>query len=151
MSAFSKPAMEEYIARHGVQAKPGIRELLADLRSRGIRTSIATASPMERALRYLGSVGLAESFDQICCTYDVPNGKPAPDVYLYAAKQLGLAPETCLALEDSPTGVESAWRAGCLSVMVPDQDQPSDATKALLFAKADRLDQVIGLLEWMNV
>ena len=56
----------------------------------------------------------------------VAEGKPSPDIYLYACKQLGLAPEECMAVEDSPNGVMSAYRAGCKGVMGPDQTRPDE-------------------------
>ena len=77
----------------------------------------------------------------------MPNGKPAPDIYLHGAASLGLPAESCLALEDSPTGILAAYRAGCVTVMVPDLDQPDGETEKLLSAKADSLLDVIGLLE----
>lgn len=55
----------------------------------------------------------------------VAKGKPEPDIYLYAAEKLGLAPENCIALEDSLNGIKSASSAGCKTVMVPDLDHPS--------------------------
>ena len=77
----------------------------------------------------------------------MPNGKPEPDIYLYGAACLNLRPEECLALEDSPTGILSAHRAGCLPVMIPDQDQPTEDTIQLLYAKADSLSDIISLLK----
>lgn len=61
----------------------------------------------------------------------VAEGKPSPDIYLYACGQLGLAPEECMAVEDSPNGVLSAYRAGCKVVMVPDQTQPDAELKSV--------------------
>ncbi|MBQ2920973.1 MAG: HAD family hydrolase, partial [Oscillospiraceae bacterium] len=77
---------------------------------------------------------------------DVPNGKPFPDIYLAGAAAIGVAPERCLAIEDSPTGLEAAWRAGCMGVFVPDQDQPDDVTLSRCFARADSLLDVMELL-----
>lgn len=139
--------MDAFIAKEGVIPKPGIRELLAYLHGRNIKTAIATSSPTERAKAHLGSVGLAEQFDAICSGHDVPNPKPAPDIYLHAAATLGLKAEECLALEDSPTGLLSAYRAGCAPVMIPDLDQPGEETLSILFAKADALTDIIDLLE----
>ena len=68
-------------------------------------------------------------------------------MHLHGAAQLGLKPEECLALEDSPAGLLSAHRAGCLPVMIPDQDQPDEKTLPLLYAKADSLTDIITLLE----
>jgi HAD superfamily hydrolase (TIGR01509 family) len=141
---------EEFIAANGIEVKPGAGELLDALRERKILTAIATAAPMERAQRYLAQTGLLEKFDQIVCTGNVKNGKPAPDVYLYASERLGLAPGECIAVEDSPRGVESAFRAGCFSVMVPDLDQPSEETKQFIHAKLKNLGQILDLIQYMQ-
>ena len=138
--------MDAYIAENGVEPKPGIRELLAFLRERGIATAITSSAPMDRIRSHLTQVGLADSFDRLCSGYDVPQGKPAPDIYLKGAAVLGLKPEECLALEDAPVGIEAAYRAGTFPVIVPDQDQPSAETLAKCFAKADSLLDVIELL-----
>ena len=139
--------MDAYVAVHGVDLKPGIRELLDFLRENHIPCAITTSSPMERIRSYLDFHGLTHRFDKLCTVYDVPMGKPAPDIYLHGAASLGLNPENCLALEDSPTGILAASRANCLSVMIPDQDQPDDAAAALLYAKADSLFDIISLLK----
>ena len=138
--------MDVYIEAHGIAPKPGIYELLAHLKENGIRCAITSSSPMENIHRHLSANGLLEAFDQLCSGYEVPNGKPAPDIYLYGAKRLGLKAEECLALEESPAGIESAYRAGCLPVMIPDQDQPGEQTLPLRYAKADSLTDVIELL-----
>lgn len=139
--------MDAYIAAHGVEPKPGIYELLQYLKERGIKAAITTSSPIERARRYLDSLDLTDKFDCLCSGYQVPKGKPEPDIYLYGAACLGLDPGACLAIEDSPAGILSAYRAGCMAVMVPDLDQPSEETKKLLFAQADSLQDVIDLIE----
>ncbi len=142
--------MDAFIEKEGVEAKAGVQELMAYLKENGIKAAIATSSPLERTEKYLQSVGLKDSFDKLISGYMVKKGKPEPDIYQLAAAELGLAPEECLALEDSPSGILSASRAGCFPVMIPDQDQPTEETEALLFAKADRLDQVIDLLRWFE-
>lgn len=142
-----KKLMNAFIEREGVEAKPGIRELLAYLKEQHIATAIVTASPPERALEHLTRVGLADGFDRILSCTMVKRGKPEPDVYLFAAAEMGVSPAQCITLEDSPNGLLSASRAGCHPVMIPDQDQPDEAVSRLLLAKADRLDCVIGLLK----
>lgn len=139
--------MDDFVEKEGVTLKPGIRELLAFLKEHGIKTAIATSSPIERTIKYLTSVGLQNSFDELVSGYMVEKGKPEPDIYLFAAEKLGTAPEKCMVLEDSPAGILAAYRAGCLPVMVPDQDEPDAETGALLYAKADSLLHVINLLE----
>ena len=139
--------MDAFVEQEGVTLKPGIHGLLAFLKEHGIKTAIATSSPMERTLLYLGSVGLQNSFDELVSGYMVEKGKPEPDIYLYAASELGLKPEECMVLEDSPTGILAAYKAGCVPVMVPDQDEPDEETKKMLYAVAESLYEVPLLLQ----
>lgn len=134
--------MEAYIECHGVDPKPGIFQLLECLEARGIPAAITSSSPPERIRRYLSRHGLDSRFRVLCSGHSVANGKPAPDIYLYGAAALGFRPEECLALEDSPAGIEAAARAGCITVMVPDLDQPNTDTLQLLHAVADCLADV---------
>ena len=138
--------MDAFVEKEGVTLKPGIHELLAFLKERGIKTAIATSSPMERTVLYLTSVGLQNSFDELVSGYMVERGKPEPDIYLYAAEKMGVKPEECMVLEDSPAGILAAHRAGCMPVMIPDQDEPDEETGKLLYAKAESLAAVISLL-----
>ena len=139
--------MDAYIAENGVDLKPGIRELLDYLHENNILCAITSSSPLDRIRNYLAFHGLDTRFDALCSGYSVPTGKPAPDIYLHGAASLGLKPEECLALEDSPAGIESAFRAGCFPVIIPDLDQPSEETLSRCFAKADSLADIIDLLE----
>ena len=142
--------MDAYIAENGVDVKPGIFELLTYLKDRGIRTAITSSSPLSRIREHLSRHGLDTRFDALCSGYDVPKGKPEPDIYLHGAASLGLKPEECLALEDAPTGILSAYRAGCLPVMIPDLDLPGEETRQLLYAQADSLLDIIHLIEMQN-
>lgn len=139
--------MESFIRENGVELKPGVFELLEELSRRGIQTAITSSSPMDRIRSYLSRHDLERRFDALCSGHDMARSKPAPDIYLHGAAILGLRPEECLALEDAPLGIEAAFRAGCIPVMIPDQDQPDKQTEEMLFAKADSLIDVIGLLK----
>ena len=139
--------MEAFIAEHGVEEKRGIRELLAHLKDKGIPCAITSSSSVPLIRRHLGDLGLLDGFTALCSGKDVPRGKPAPDIYLHGAAVLGLKPENCLAIEDSPAGIEAAWRAGCMSIIVPDQDQPGQEVLERCYAKADSLLDVIGLVK----
>ena len=138
--------MEAFIAANGVEEKRGIRELLAHLKENNIPCAITSSSSIPVIRRHLGSLGLLEGFTALCSGKDVPMGKPAPDIYLSGAATLGVAPDNCLAIEDSPAGIESAWRAGCMAIIVPDQDQPGDEVLSRAFAKADSLIDVMELI-----
>lgn len=138
--------MEAFIAEHGIEEKKGIRELLACLKEKGIPCAITSSSSIPLIRRHLGDLGLLDGFTALCSGKDVPRGKPAPDIYLHGAATLGIAPEDCLAIEDSPAGIEAAWRAGCMAVIVPDQDQPDGEVLSRSFARADSLLDVMELL-----
>lgn len=139
--------MSAYIEEHGVEPKPGIYALMDYLNERNIPCAVTSSSPVERIREYLAPLGLSQRFDKILSGHDVPRGKPEPDIYLHGAAALGLQPENCLALEDSPAGLLSAYRAGCLPVMIPDQDLPGKETLPLLYAKADTLADIISIIQ----
>lgn len=134
-----KRLMEEYIDAHGIELKPGCNELLTNLKEHGLRAAIATATDLPRTEKYLEMLGLRPYFTEIVCATMVKEGKPSPDIYQYACEQLGRKPEECIAVEDSPNGVLSAYRAGCKVVMVPDQTQPDEELMKLLYRKCDSL------------
>ena len=138
--------MEECLDKEGIQCKPGAVSLLTDLRKKGITTAVATATDLERAGKYLKKTGLDGYFDAVISAVMVEQGKPAPDIYLYACEQLGLAPENCMAVEDSPNGVMSAYRAGCKVVMVPDQTEADEELEKCLFARVSSLEEIASLV-----
>jgi len=138
--------MDAYVAIHGIAPKPGIYALMDCLEANHIPAAITSSSPMEAIRKHLAAANLLHRFQKLCSGHDVSSGKPAPDIYLLGAASLGLPPEDCLALEDSPTGILAAHRAGCLPVMVPDLDQPGETTIPLLYAKADSLTDIIDLI-----
>ena len=142
--------MDAYIDIHGVVPKPGVYELLDFLHQQGIPAAITTSSPMDRAERYLKPLDLWHRFDCICTGYDVMRGKPEPDIYLYGANCLGLPAEACLAIEDSPAGIQSAYRAGCMAVLVPDLDSADVQMRKQLFAEADSLHDIIHIICYIN-
>ncbi len=138
--------MDAYVEQNDIDLKPGIRELLDHLDSQGIPAAIASSSPIPRIRKYLSRHGLDTRFQALCSGRDMPVGKPAPDIYLCAAKAIGIPPQECLALEDASAGILSAHLAGCLPIMIPDQAQPNAETTALLYAKADSLTDIISLV-----
>ncbi len=138
--------MDAYIAEYGVEEKPGIRALLEALKEKNIPCAITSSSSIPVIRKHLGNLGLLEGFTALCSGKDVPMGKPAPDIYLAGAAAIGVPPENCLAIEDSPAGIEAAWRAGCKAIIVPDQDQPSEEVLSRCFARADSLFDVMELV-----
>ncbi len=138
--------MDAYVEKHGIEAKDGARVLLVYLKKNGYKVALATATAANRASQYLQRVGLLEFFDVVASARMVKNGKPKPDIYLYAAERLGLRPCECVALEDSVNGVRSAAAAGCKTVLVPDLDNPEKELKPLLYDTANGLSDVIRII-----
>ena len=78
--------------------------------------------------------GLDELLEKLSERGDmIKNGKPDPDMYITAAKQLGLECAECIALEDSPNGIRSAFDAGCKPIMIPDLSLPDEQTSQMLY------------------
>lgn len=139
--------MNEHIKKYGVEKKKGVDELLCYIKSAGLKCAVCTATDRQRTDWYLGMIGVADKFDDFITGDMIANGKPAPDTYLTGAAKLGLEPCECIALEDSPNGIQSAYDAGCLPVMIPDLSQPDEKLKEKLFAVCDDLTGVIGVIE----
>jgi beta-phosphoglucomutase-like phosphatase (HAD superfamily) len=89
--------------------------------------------------------GVADAFQATVSSEEVARGKPAPDVYLEAARRLGVAPERCAAVEDSHSGIRSAKAAGMRVIAIPNPSYPPDAD-ALGLA-----DVVVGSLDELTV
>lgn len=138
--------MDAYLGSSGIPPKAGIYELLDALKKAGIPAAVCTASPRDRVEQYLAPLGLFDRFDAIITSYDVAHGKPAPDIYQKGAEVLGLPCGHCIAMEDSKAGLLSASLAGCMTVMIPDQDQPDPEDLTRIHALCDSLTDVIALL-----
>ncbi len=136
---------------NGVKAKPGASELLKLLKEQGIKTAIATSTPLEPALEYLKSAGIdACSFDKIVAAGVVKRSKPAPDIFIEAGKQIGADPKETIVVEDASFGVIGAHAAGMRPVMVVDILPPTPEAKEKCFAVYDSLYEVIGLVKKEN-
>jgi HAD superfamily hydrolase (TIGR01509 family) len=108
----------------GLPWRPGARELLDKCVAAGVPLALVTNTRRELAERALKTIG-SHYFTVTVCGDEVPDGKPAPAPYLRAAVLLGVAPDECLAIEDSVAGVSSADAAGCAVLVVPnDVDVP---------------------------
>ncbi len=122
----------------GCEPMPGAALLVGAVRAAGFPLAICSNSPRRLLDAALRSGGLADAFDASVAGDEVQQGKPAPDPYLAAAALLGAAPETCIALEDSPTGARSARAAGLWVIGVPSVPGVD---------LADGVDAVFGSLE----
>jgi HAD superfamily hydrolase (TIGR01509 family) len=131
-----------------VAPRPGAVELVDALNAAGIPVAVASNSPREFLDLVLRTSGMAERFAVTVAGDEVPNPKPAPDIYLEACRRLGADPTRSVGLEDSPTGAQAAKAAGLTVIGVPylpDMEIPAaDLTTASL---ADAVvSQAVGLV-----
>ncbi|AAK78831.1 beta-phosphoglucomutase family hydrolase [Clostridium acetobutylicum] len=100
----------------------GIIELVDKLKDKNILIAVASSSPRKFIEAVLETFGIIERFDKIICGEEVPKGKPEPDIYIEAARQLGVNIEECVVLEDSTHGIAAAKAAGmkCIGFRNPD-------------------------------
>jgi HAD superfamily hydrolase (TIGR01509 family) len=125
---------------------PGVKRLLPQLHAAGYPLGIASASDRKWIVRWLTAFDLRPYFQVIASGDDVSHNKPAPDVYLFAAAQLGVEPERCLVFEDSLAGVQAAKSAGMVVIAVP-----NIITRQLDFSHADAVIEGLAVVtpEWI--
>lgn len=141
--------MHEYAAQvlaKEVPVKPGAKEALMWLKEHGIKAAIATSSLKETAEKYLVQTGLTDYIDAVVSGFELEHGKPAPDIFLMAAKEVGAAPESCVVVEDAISGVHAGKSAGMLTVMVPDRIAPDEETRRIADGILDTLHE---LPDWL--
>lgn len=143
-------AMEDVINKDGVPHKKGLTDILEYLKEKNIKCAVATSTTYNRAIFNIEKGGVLEYFDEIISGDMVENGKPAPDIYLYAAGKLGLTPDDCMVLEDSRNGIISANASGATAVLIPDIIPVDDDMISAADYICDDLNQVIGLIEKIN-
>ncbi len=133
-------------ADEGIPTKPGLHELLAFIEERGLPAAVATSSDVDYARFSLQQAGLADHFDVVVTGDQVARGKPAPDVYLEAARRLGVEPQCCIALEDSEAGIVAAAGAGMVALLIPDLTRPSAVALQAAYRVCDSLREARNLV-----
>lgn len=114
---------------HGVEPMPGLHEILKQAKEKGYRIAVASSSPMAQIKSNLEREGILHFFDALTSSKEVANGKPSPDVFLLAAKRIGLDPKECLVFEDGLNGIRAGVAAGCTCIMIPDLVAPDEYAK----------------------
>lgn len=137
---------DEIIEREGVPLKKGIVELLEYLKEKGIKAAVASSSFSELATKHLTLGGLFPYFSGACFGDQVKNGKPDPEIYVTAAKQVGSEPYETIVLEDSFNGIRGAFSGGFLPIMVPDTVGPTEEITSKTLVVCESLLDVIDLL-----
>jgi len=124
-----------------IPVKDGLRELLDFLETRSVKTAVATSTARKSAIPKLTKTGLIARFAAIVTGDDVQRGKPHPDIFLAASRQIGADPNRCVVLEDSVNGIRAAGAAGMIPVMVPDLVEPTDEIRSITRFIVPSLDE----------
>jgi HAD superfamily hydrolase (TIGR01509 family) len=130
-----------------LQPIAGAAETVSAIQAAGIRTCVASQGQLRKTELTLGLTGLRRYFadDELFSAYSVPRGKPYPDLFLHAAAHLGYAPEDCLVVEDSPSGMQAAIAANMPVVAyVPDGASPPTPEAAVTVI--NDLTELVGLV-----
>ena len=130
-------AKTEYQIAHldgNVKPMPGLIELLDEIDRRGMPKAIASSGIQRYVDAVLRVNSLLDRFSVIISGDQVAHGKPAPDVFLAAARALNIKPSNCLVLEDAPAGVQAAKAAGMTCIAIPDH-----SVAKLDLSQADRV------------
>lgn len=130
-----------------VPKKPGLDAILQFLRDSGVKLAVASSSLSDMVLHNLDLTDTRKYFDAVITGDLVSKTKPDPEIFLTAAGGLGLPPQDCYVLEDSFSGVRAGHAAGCRTIMVPDQVQPTDEIRALASGVYESLDAVMSAMK----
>ncbi len=137
----------EVLWREGAPLRPGAAALLDRLSARGVPMAIATSTASPEAEERLAEAGIAHHFRTVVTRDAVRCPKPHPEPYLTAAARLGVPPDRCAAVEDSPNGLRAAAAAGTVALLIPDLIPATAETVALAFRVFPDLDAAGLLIE----
>jgi beta-phosphoglucomutase len=124
---------------------PGARKLMTDIRSHGLKMAVGSASKNTGTV--LQRLSIAEAFDTVADGYSTERGKPAPDLFLYAAAQMDVPPEQCIVVEDAHSGVQAALAAGMIAVGIGPVERVGDAHFRYDTTADIDLDQILAALD----
>lgn len=113
---------------------PGVLDFIIAAERLGLPMAVASSSNREWVEGYLAKLGIRKFFQVVCTSNDVTSVKPDPELFLLAAKKLGIAPEEAVIFEDSPSGIKAAKAAGIPCIAIP-----NDITKSMDLSLASRI------------
>lgn len=146
----SHALMKRRFLEEGIPLKEGVKEILEYLTENGYIVGLASSTDRESVMGHLEQAGLTHYFRTVVTGDTVEHSKPNPDIYLKACEELGVSPVNAIAIEDSPNGIRSAYRAGMKPVMVPDLIEPTAEIEAMLYGKFYSLLDVMDYMKNRN-
>lgn len=130
------------IENEGIPLKDGVFELFSVLKEKGYKIALGTSAKRERVEKQIKNIKLKESFDAIVCGDDVEKGKPNPDIFLKAAKEIGVTPEECFVVEDSPAGIKAAFNGGMKGIHVEDLKEADNEIMKYCYKNFKNLNEI---------
>ena len=127
--------------------KDGVKEFLAWMKEHHIKGAVASAKPCKITSEHLEHAGVLGKFETIIGGDMVEHNKPEPDCFLLAAKVIGVSPEECIVVGDTPSDMKAAKAAGMRAIFVPDLVGADDEIKSLADIIVARMDDIISILE----
>jgi beta-phosphoglucomutase family hydrolase len=144
---------EEYyreMVRDKIKALPGVIDLLKNLKKNGIKLALGSSGPQENVELLLNVLNIKSFFNAVITASHVKHGKPAPEVFLTAAKKLKVKPKNCIVIEDAPVGIKAAKKAGMRVIALTTTHNKKELTGADLIVNDLNhlnLDDLILLLD----
>jgi len=128
--------------RQDLKPLPGVIKLIRSLTERRFKMALASSAPIENIQLLTRGLGINNCFHIIICDKDVTEGKPNPQVFLQAAKKLGIEPKNCIVIEDAVAGVSAAKKAGMRCLAITNTHPRTSLTEA---------DLIVDTLEAVSV
>lgn len=134
----------------GIPVKKGVKDIFEYIRNNGLKCAVATSTRRESAEKTLHEIGVWDYLDAVVYGDEVERGKPEPDIFLRAAKAIGVNPLEAVVVEDSINGIKAGYAAGMRVVHIPDTIAIDDDIRKLTYMVCDDLNGLIDVVESIN-
>lgn len=134
----------------GIPVKKGVKDIFEYIRNSGLKCAVATSTRRESAEKTLHEIGVWDYLDAVVYGDEVEHGKPEPDIFLRAAKAIGVNPSEAVVVEDSINGIKAGYAADMRVVHIPDTIAIDDDIRKLTYMVCDDLNGLIDVVESIN-
>lgn len=134
----------------GIPVKKGVKDIFEYIRNNGLKCAVATSTRRESAEKTLHEIEVWDYLDAVVYGDEVEHGKPEPDIFLRAAKAIGISPSEAVVVEDSINGIKAGYAAGMRVVHIPDTIAIDDDIRKLTYMVCADLNGLIDVVESIN-
>ena len=134
----------------GIPVKKGVKDIFEYIRNNGLKCAVATSTRRESAEKTLHKIGVWDYLDAVVYGDEVEHGKPEPDIFLRAAKAIGISPSEAVVVEDSINGIKAGYAADMRVVHIPDTIAIDDDIRKLTYMVCADLNGLIDVVESIN-